>query len=96
MRAIAKGELIARRTNDGWQIEETALTTWARAHELADAHAQSDAHPAPTNREAVLEERIRALEMLLSEIRSANDDLRTDRDRWHTLAIRPWWKRLTG
>lgn len=23
-------------------------------------------------------------------------DLEVDRDRWHTLALRPWWKRLTG
>jgi len=96
MRAIAKGELVARRTNGGWQIEEAALTTWAGAHELADTHAQPNAHPAPTAREAVLEERVKALEMLLSEMRSANDDLRADRDRWHALALRPWWKRLTG
>lgn len=100
MRAIAKGELPARRTNEGWQIEETDLTAWAdahrQAHAPADARAQPDVAPSPTAREAVLEERIRALEMLLTRMQTANDDLRADRDRWHQFATRPWWKRMAG
>ncbi|MEN5300468.1 helix-turn-helix domain-containing protein [Brucella sp. TWI559] len=96
MRAITRGELIARRANDGWQIEEKDLSAWAGAHGRADAPTYPDAHPAPTADEAVLKERIRALEELLSELRRSNDDLRVDRDRWHQLATRPWWKRLAG
>lgn len=38
---------------------------------------------------AILEERIRGLETLLSEMRS-------DRDAWRAMAQRPWWRRLAG
>lgn len=50
-----------------------------------------------------LEMRILALEVLLDEVRAtnavlhtANEDLRSDRDRWHHLAMRPWWKRIAS
>jgi len=50
-----------------------------------------------------LEARISALEALLDEVRSTNaalqatnEDLRSDRDRWHDLATRPWWKWLVA
>jgi len=96
MRAIIAGEIDARRDNrNQWQIDEAALAQWARPSETAPiAHAENN---------TVLTERIRGLERILDEMRSmnntlrvANDDLRTDRDRWHTLALRPWWKRLVG
>ena len=45
---------------------------------------------------AVLEERIRGLEALAAELRTQNDDLRADRDRWAAYASRPWWRRLAG
>ena len=31
-----------------------------------------------------------------AELRTANDDLRADRDRWAAYASRPWWRRLAG
>ena len=50
-----------------------------------------------------MSERIRGLEALLAEmrqtnaeLRTANDDLRADRDRWAAYASRPWWRRLAG
>lgn len=89
MRAIACGALTASRGNQGWQIDSEDLAVWAGAHARADAQAQPDAQPAPTAAEAALIERIRGLELLLAE-------MRTDRDRWHALAIRPWWRRLAG
>ena len=45
---------------------------------------------------AVLEERIRGLEALAAELRTQNDDLRADRDRWAAYVSRPWWRRLAG
>lgn len=96
MRAIMAGEINARRDNrNQWQIGEDALAHWARPSETA--------HVAYAENDTLLNERIRGLERLLNEVQSvndtlrvANDDLRTDRDRWHALALRPWWKRLTG
>jgi hypothetical protein len=38
---------------------------------------------------AILEERIKALETLLAEMRS-------DRDAWREMAQKPWWRRLVG
>ena len=45
---------------------------------------------------AVLEERIRGLEALAAELRTQNDDLRAERDRWAAYASRPWGRRLAG
>lgn len=89
MRAIERGELLARRDNrNQWQIDPDALAHWAH-----NEHAQEDAHEAPTQdpklQIAVLEERIRGLEALLVEMRH-------DRDAWKSIAQRPWWKRLAG
>ena len=96
MRAIEAHEIAAHRDNrNKWQIDEDALAQWARSGQPMRT-AQPDAHPTPTVNEAVLEERIRTLEMLLTEMRRTNDDLRTDRDAWKSMAQRPWWKRLAG
>lgn len=92
MRAIEAHEIEAHRDNrNQWQIAEDALAQWARNEQPMRA-----AHPAPTPSEAVLQERIRALETLLGEMRAANTDLRADRDAWRAMALRPWWKRLAG
>ena len=45
MRAIAKGELPAQRTNTGWEIDEAGLAEWASAH--GHAHAQPTLMPSP-------------------------------------------------
>ncbi|MBC2886323.1 hypothetical protein H7Q97_13070 [Ochrobactrum sp. CM-21-5] len=49
--------------------------------------------PAPTQD---ISAEVAVLRELLETMRTANDDLRAERDRWHALAIRPWWKRLAG
>lgn len=86
MRAITKGELVARRNNrNQWQIDEDGLAQWA-----LNEQKTSNAQPEPialSSREAVLEEQIRALKMLL-------DELRTDRDRWHAEAQKGFFSRL--
>jgi len=87
MRAIETGKLIARRDNrNQWQVEESSLAQWA-----AQPVAQASAQPAPTligdHSMHVLEERVRGLEALLTEMRS-------DRDAWRAAAQKPWWKRL--
>lgn len=91
MRAITAGEITARRTNDGWKIDELDLDAWANAHAQRPVLS------------AQLEKRIRGLEMLLDEVRASNatlrasnDDLRADRDAWRAMVQRPWWKRLAG
>lgn len=95
MRAITKGELSARRTNDGWEIEITALTDWTGAHAPADAQELPAAHP-ETVQVSVLQERIRGLEDLVSELRQAGADMRSDRDHWRSLAQRGILSRLFG
>ncbi len=96
MRAITKGSLVAKRTNTGWEIEESDYEAWAGAHAPADAQPMRDEQPLPTPENAVLEERIRGLEMLLAEMRRERDDLKEDRDAWRAMAQRPWWRRLAG
>lgn len=39
---------------------------------------------------------IEGLRDVLTAERQRADAAEADRDRWHSLAIRPWWKRLTG
>lgn len=77
MRAIEAGEIEARRDNrNQWQIDEDALAQWARNEQTPTV-----AHPTPMVGVAVLDERIRGLEMLL-------DEMREDRDQWREQAQR--------
>jgi len=58
---------------------------------LSDSPSDS---PALSVRE--LQAKVEALgELLVSERRRA-DAAELDRDRWHEMAVRPWWKRLVG
>jgi len=92
MRAIENGELLARRDNrNQWQIEVESLAQWA-----PNAPAQPTPTLAHEPSSAVLEERIRGLEVLLTEMRTDRDALRDDRDAWRAMAQKPWWKRLVG
>lgn len=50
--------------------------------------------PSPYVRE--LETRIEGLRMLLQAESRRADAAEADRDRWHDLACRPWWRRLAG
>lgn len=43
-----------------------------------------------------LELRLEGLRALLAAEGRRADAAEADRDRWHALAIRPWWKRLAG
>jgi len=43
-----------------------------------------------------LEIRIEGLRMLLQAESRRADAAESDRDRWHAMAMRPWWKRLAG
>ena len=90
MRAIETLELTARRDNrNRWQIDEGDLAQWAR-NEHAQTAAQSENHPSAD----VLQERIRGLEELVSELRQAGADMRSDRDHWRSMAQRGLWSRL--
>lgn len=96
MRAIEAGEIAAHRDNrNQWQIDADALAHWA-----PNKSAHIEAHLAPTPAQvssvSVLEERIRGLEAMLTEIRADRDVTRQDRDAWRALAQRPWWKRIAG
>ncbi len=60
-------------------------------HEDSPSDSPSDS---PTVRE--MQARLETIgELLVSERRRA-DAAEQDRDRWHAMAIRPWWKRLAG
>jgi len=62
-----------------------------------DSHKDSpDDRPndGPTVRE--LHARVEALGELLAVERQRASAAELDRDRWHDLAVRPWWKRLAG
>lgn len=67
-----------------------------------DALPQSrdDAPDSPQDSPAVyareLEVRLEGLRMLLQAERRRADTAEADRDRWHDLACRPWWRRLAG
>jgi hypothetical protein len=41
---------------------------------------------------------LEGLRLVIEEMRRERDDVRQDRDRWHTAATtrRPWWRRLAG
>lgn len=43
-----------------------------------------------------LQAKVDALAEIISAERRRADAAELDRDRWHDLAIRPWWKRLAG
>lgn len=89
MRAIEAHDIKAWRDNrNQWQIDEEALAQWAR-----NEQPMRDAHPVHSHD---MSAEVTVLRELLETMRTANDDLRTDRDRWHVLATRPWWKRLAG
>ncbi|MCO6389368.1 hypothetical protein [Aliihoeflea sp. 40Bstr573] len=45
---------------------------------------------------AVLEVQIAALREIVAAERRRAEAAEADRDRWHDLAVRPWWKRLAG
>lgn len=92
MRAIEAREIEAHRDNrNQWRISGDALAQWA-----LNEQPMPTVYPAPIASEAVLQERIRALETLLAEMRATADDLRADRDAWRAMVQRPWWKRLAG
>lgn len=50
--------------------------------------------PSLTIRE--LQAKVEGLQELLSVERKRADAVELDRDRWHAMATRPWWKRLAG
>lgn len=92
MRAIEAHDIKAWRDNrNQWQIDEEALAQWARNEQ--PIHIAHIAHPAQSHDMGA---EVAVLRELLETMRTANDDLRTDRDRWHALAIRPWWRQLAG
>lgn len=43
-----------------------------------------------------LETRIEGLRMLLQAETRRAETAEEDRDRWHQMAVKPWWKRLAG
>ncbi len=61
--------------------------------DLAALRALVDAERARADAEAA---RADAEAARVDEVRQRLADLATDRDRWHALAIKPWWKRLAG
>lgn len=59
-----------------------------------DAPDSPEDSPALYARE--LETRLEGLRMLLQAESRRADAAEIDRDRWHAMAVRPWWKRLAG
>lgn len=94
MRAITKGLLVAKRTNDGWSIEESDFDAWAPAHAQPMRTDDPSPTPSPSLETAVLEERIRGLEALVTEMEKRVDAANQRGDEWKAMAERPWWKRL--
>jgi hypothetical protein len=50
----------------------------------------------PPDHARELEIRIEGLRMLLQAESRRADAAEADRDRWHAMACRPWWRRLAG
>lgn len=44
----------------------------------------------------VLQAKLEALAEIISAERRRADAAELDRDRWHQLAMRPWWRRIAG
>jgi excisionase family DNA binding protein len=96
MRAIASGEIIARRDNrNQWQIEAENLAQWA-----PNGSAQAQAQPTPTSEPQTetinAELLIQSLRDLVQAERRRADAAESDRDAWREMAQRSWWKRITG
>lgn len=99
MRAIEAGELAARRDNrNQWRIEEDDLAQWARSEREQVAAQEEKAAPEQnSSHEVALLKALLEAEKLRSEAAErALLQAEKDRDRWHELAIKPWWKRLIG
>lgn len=59
--------------------------------------SQADGPPSPVHAQiARLEAELAGIRELLGAERRRAETAESDRDRWHALAIRPWWKRLVG
>jgi hypothetical protein len=58
--------------------------------------AQDDDREGDRDHARELDIRIEGLRMLLQAESRRADAAEADRDRWHELAVRPWWKRLVG
>jgi len=82
--------------NDG----ETRVLVPLEVLERSDSHDDSrdDNHQGSHNDSSVreLQAKVEGLQELLAVERQRASAAELDRDRWHQLAIRPWWKRLAG
>jgi hypothetical protein len=110
LRAIKSGKITGTKNEQGeWLVEPAELH---RVYPPVDVGSgRSDARTTATQRDAtpsaaVLEAEIAGLKAMAELLRGQLDDIREDRDRWHSQAEaaqrllqhdrRPWWKRLAG
>lgn len=61
-----------------------------------DALPMSHHSPSDTLADAPCSIRQRELEMEVEKLKALLHSTENDRDRWHALATRPWWRRLVG
>lgn len=97
MRAIKSKELMAFRDNKNqWRITSDDLKAWRPSTERTGTEAHI-VHTQPVSEEVLeLRERLSAAVSRAEAAERARDQAEVDRDRWHELAMKPWWKRLIG
>ena len=61
-----------------------------------DHHEEPQTVPSVDPRIPLLETQIAGLKEIVAAERRRADAAETDRDRWHALAVRPWYRRLVG
>jgi DNA-binding MurR/RpiR family transcriptional regulator len=97
MRAIKSQDLLAFRDNKNqWKIASEVLKAWRPSieHTGAESHIM---HTQSVSEEVLgLREKLAAAVSRAEAAERARDQAEVDRDRWHELAMKPWWKRLIG
>lgn len=97
MRAINSQELKAFRDNKNqWKIPLEALQGWRASTERTDDEAHKLHTPQISEELLELREKLAVAVGRAEAAERARDQAEVDRDRWHELAMRPWWKRLIG
>lgn len=97
MRAIKSNEIRAFRDNrNQWKISEKDLLAWRSS----SVRTAEDVHQTHTNSSTneVNELRLQ-LATAISRAEAAErarDQAERERDRWHDLAVMPWWKKIIG
>lgn len=82
--------------NDGTVRIAVPVDALPQSRDDAPDSPQDSPQDSPVVYARELEVRLEGLRMLLQAESRRADTAEADRDRWHDLACRPWWRRLVG